>query len=1058
MGDSKAGGRSVLRVAGLIGWVLAVLPATAVGQGSGVLTGTVVDASSQAPLQNVTVIATSPGIQGEQIVVTDDSGTYRVPQLPPGVYTLRFDREGFKPFAREGIELPPAYTLRFNAQLVPEAITGGTIVVLGLAPLIDVGSAQQGAVVDQDFIRTIPVAPPGSIGANGRSFETLALTVPTARQDIFGVSIDGTTSPENSYLIDGLSTRNPGFGISGSRLSMEFVDSVTVNTGAYLPEYGRTTGGIIAAHTKSGGDEFHGSIWGTWTPGTLAGAPHPIDNLNSAFTYRTELHNVVDFGATVGGYIIKNRLWFFVGVQPEFSRYRVNRDLTPFRINADGTPYQDGQGRPVVDSRTYSSSNFADEHQFQYFGKLTYLFNQDHRLALSVAGTPTKSGGANAYAFSSVQPGVPVSLGQSPGSPGQSPGSPGTIFRQTSDANFDMVLKLSSSFAAKQVLLDVTAGWHHEDHSALPADGSRLGSTDPGALVNQPNIRWAGNRSLTEFEDLPPAVMTDCLSDQHGGINRCRVSYTTGGPARIESQQYDSLQAKAVLTVLFEWLGHHVLKFGLDADVATYGHTLARAGGASLSEERNHKLLDDVVRYGLLTGPDQEVDLAFIYSKSTGVLIGGFVQDSWNILDRITLNVGIRYDAQSLSAHNGRQALSLPNEWSPRIGLIWDFTHQGRSKIYANYARYYENVPLDIADRSFGSDSEVYGAFTEVAGGTCNPRSRSTSACQARENLIHGTAPSPNTSWYSGGISPASVDPNLKPPAEDEWVTGVEYELLPNTRVSLAYTHRNIVRWVEDMSATGNGYFIGNPGEGAGANFPAASRVYDSVTVAVNKTFADLWLAQISYSWQNLVGNIEGLFRTQSGQLDPNINSDFDLARLMVNRYGPLPGDVRHTIKAYVSKEFVVAPILSITAGAAYVGSSGTPIDFLGPASFYGQGEVYVFPRGSGGRLAWQHTVDVNGALNFRVSASTLLTLSINIFNLFNFQQVTRVSQDYTSASFFPRGVAPIPNGDPSTDRKKIVDDQTRKPLQESDINPNFWRPVLYQPVRQVRFQARLSF
>ena len=1049
MGDSKAGVRRLPRVAGLVGCALAVLPATAVGQGSGVLTGTVVDASTQAPLQNVTVTATSPGIQGEQIVVTDPSGTYRVPQLPPGIYALRLDREGFKPFVREGIELPPAYTLRFNAQLVPETIAGGTIEVLGRAPLIDVGTAQQGAVVDKDFIRTIPVAPPGSIGANGRSFETLALTVPTARQDLYGVSIDGTTSPENSYLIDGLSTRNPGFGISGSRLSMEFVDSVTVNTGAYLPEYGRTTGGVIAAQTKSGGNEFHGSVWGTWTPGTLAGAPHPVDNLNNAITYRTELHNVVDFGATVGGYFIKDRLWFFVGFQPEFSRYRVNRDLTPFRIHGDGTPYPDDQGRPVVGPSIYSSSNFADEHQIQYFGKLTYLFSQDHRLSLSVAGTPAKSGGANAYSFSAVQPGVPISLGTSPG-------SPGTVFRQTFDGNFDLVAKLSSSFAQKRVLLDVIAGWHHEDHNTGAADGSKIGSADPNALANQPFVRWAGNRSLTEFESLPLAVTEDCRSDRIEGTYRCRVTYSTGGPGRIETQQYDSLQAKAVLTVLFEGLGHHVLKFGLDADVATYEHVVARAGGANLMEERDHKRFVDLRRYGYLTGPDQEVDLPFIYSKSNGVLLGGFLQDSWNILDRVTLNVGVRYDAQSLYAQHGQKALTFPNEWSPRIGLIWDFTQQGRSKIYANYARYYENVPLDIVDSSFGSNSQVFGAFTEVSGGSCYPMNRSTSACQSRENLVPVPAPSPNSYWYTGGNVPASVDPKLKPPSEDEWVAGIEYEVLPNTRVSLAYTHRNITRWVEDMIANGGGYFIGNPGEGAGASLPAASRTYDSVTVAVNKTFANLWLAQVSYSWQNLVGNIEGLFRTQSGQLDPNANSDFDLARLLVNRYGPLPGDVRHTFKAYVSKEFVVAPVLSITAGVAYVGSSGTPIDFLGPASSYGfsPGEVYVFPRGSGGRLAWQHTVDVNGALNFRVSPSTVLTLSVNIFNLFNFQQVTRVSQDYTTFV----GVAPVPNGNPSTDRAKIVDDRTRKPLPESAINPNFWRPVAYQPVRQVRFQARLSF
>jgi hypothetical protein len=111
------------------------------------------------------------------------------------------------------------------------------------------------------------------------------------------------------------------------------------------------------------------------------------------------------------------------------------------------------------------------------------------------------------------------------------PGAAGATLGRTFDGNFDTVLRLSSSFAEKRVLVDLTAGWHHEDHNTLPADGSRLGSSDPAALVNQPFVIWARMRSLTEFEDLPPAVVTDCLSDQNGGANRCRVTYSTGGPS-----------------------------------------------------------------------------------------------------------------------------------------------------------------------------------------------------------------------------------------------------------------------------------------------------------------------------------------------------------------------------------------------------------------------------------------------------------------------------------------------------------------------------------------------
>jgi len=1019
-------------LASLVSWTL-VVPVAAVAQVTGVFTGTATDSSTQELLADVKVTATSPNLQGEQFAITDAAGTYRIAQLPPGVYALRFERDGFEPFRREGIELPAAYTLRFNAELMPQAI-GETIIVATRPPVIDVASSQQTSVRDQDFIRTIPIVPPGGRGGNNRSFEGLAATVATARVDLYGVSINGATSPENSYLIDGLFTRNPGFGINGSPLSVEFVDSVNVTTGGYLPEYGRSTGGIIAANTKSGGNEFHGSIWGTWTPGALAGAPHPITDLNSVFSVRNEVHNIVDFGATLGGFLVEDRLWFFVGFQPEFTRYRVNRDLTPF-----GT---DAEGRSIAEPAIHTDSSFADEHQLQYFGKLTYLVNPEHRISFTVTGTPSHSGGVNTYAFQLQQPGTPLVVSVS--------GAPSNRFYAVLSSNFDAVLRLNSSFADRRVLFDLTAGWHHEDHNSTPSDGSKIGSTNPEAIVNQPLMAW-GRRSLTEFEDLPAAVVENCLSDGKGGADRCRVNYTTGGPGRLDTQRYDSLQLSGVVTVLFQALGHHILKLGFGADVSAYDHVYAFPGSARLQEMgAGGKISSD--RVGYLVGPNEEADLRFQHARTRGVLVGGFVQDSWSIVDRVTLNAGLRYDSQTLYGPDGRTALGFPSEWSPRIGVVWDFTQQGKSKIYANYARYFENVPLDVADTVFGAGVRLRALFP-AASGACAPRSPTTSSCQAGEPLEN--LPPPNPSWQVRGPNePLPVDRVLRPPSEDEWVAGIEYELFPSTRLSVAYNHRHIVHWVEDMSTNGVGFFIGNPGEGIGAGFPGARRVYNSITVALNKAFSHQWLAQVSYTWQHLDGNIEGLFKSKTGQLDPNINTDFDLPTFAINRSGPLPGDVRQTIKAYLSKEFVVAPAFSITAGLGYTGSSGTAIDFLAYSSLGGVGEAFVFPRGSGGRLPWVHSVDLGVALSFRLSQSTALSVSVNAFNVFNFQQVTGLANDYTLKT----GVVPIPNGNPATDRNRLVDDINGAPLKPTDLNPNFWRPAAYQPVRQVRFQARLTF
>ena len=1028
------------------GWALFLICSGALAQGSGVITGTVQDAATQAPLPNVLVTATSPALLGEQVVLTDAAGEYRVPQLPPGTYALRFEREDHKPYAREGIEVPPAYTLRFNAELVPEIAGSSTIVVVGKPPLIDVASTQQGEVVDQDFIRNIPLSPPGSVGSHNRSFENLALTAPTARLDRYGVALNGTTSPENSYLIDGLSTRNPTYGISGSQLSVEFVESVSVVTGGYLPEFGRSTGGIISANTRSGGNEFHGSIWGTWTPGSLSGRAHSTSTVVGT---REEPHNIVDFGFSLGGYIIKDRLWFFVGVQPEFSRYSEYLELNPYRLNDDGTRYTDAHGNTEVENSIYTRRYFADEHQIQYFGKLTYLVSDDHRIALTFTGTPSTSGGEHAFPFAGPRPGVPNAF--------LAWGTPGALFNQRYDGTFDTVLKLSSAFAGKTVLLDVLGGWHHADHSLKPADGSKLGSSDPTALVNQPSMTWA-DRSLTEFEDLPASVVADCLSDGHGGLERCGTVYFTGGPELLSTAREDSFQVRAVLTFLFQGLGHHVLKVGADGEVAILDHSSGFSGGASAAELEVDGYID-ASRYGYLTAPDRETDVSIVRSRSKSVFFGAFVQDSWSILDRVTLNAGVRFDAQTLYGSRDVVAVTFPHEWSPRVGLIWDPTQQGRAKLYASYARYFENVPLDLADRGFGTEVTIEGTYAP-ASGACGPRAPTTTSCVAPDRLVReGTFIPPNPTWFiHSSAQRVPVDPALKPPSEDEWVAGIDYELLPHTRLSLAYTHRNIVDWVEDMADVGVTYFIGNPGQGIGTAFPKVVRVYNSFVLSLEKTYANLWLTQLSYAYQNLHGNLDGLFRAVSGQLDPNITSDFDVQRLMVNSLGPLAGDVRHTVKAYAAKEFVAGPALSFVLGAAYVGSSGRPIDFRGASTQtggYRNNYVFIFPRGSAGRLGWVHTVDVNAGLSVRFSSSTSLTLGVNIFNLFNFQQVTAVSPQYTR---WPHGVAPVPNGNPATDKGKILDDRTGKPLNPAFVEPDFLQPTFYQPVRQVRFQARVSF
>src|SRR5262249_61443718 len=123
-----------------------------------------------------------------------------------------------------------------------------------------------GTNVTSDYVRNLAVSRPSGRGGAARSFESLALVAPTAQTDTYGISLNGATSPENGYLIDGISVQNPGFGLLGSQVTSEFIEEVNVFTGGYLPEYGRSIGGGLCAVTKSWTNAIHGSIfWGVNT-------------------------------------------------------------------------------------------------------------------------------------------------------------------------------------------------------------------------------------------------------------------------------------------------------------------------------------------------------------------------------------------------------------------------------------------------------------------------------------------------------------------------------------------------------------------------------------------------------------------------------------------------------------------------------------------------------------------------------------------------------------------------------------------------------------------------
>jgi hypothetical protein len=621
--------------------------------------------------------------------------------------------------------------------------------------------------------------------------------------------------------------------------------------------------------------------------------------------------------------------------------------------------------------------------------------------------------------------------------------------------SYGTVLAYTADFDNKRLLWDTTVGWRNQYVGNHAVDGS--GPTDnrnPNTLAGTPFVIFRRNspalHPITDFARYERPFDQSLCADPYS----CDVPlYVAGGPGLslgLVDRYINRYQAKSVLTYFGEALGHHVIKAGFDGEYLTWRNVRGWPGGRRYRENPDGGSFNDYRAYGFLRAPDDPVILYNLDFTTKSLLLGGFVQDSWSVMDKVTLNIGGRYDAQMLYGPDGALGLALPNQWSPRLGAIYDPTQSGRMKIYGNYARLYESVPLDIADRSISGEPGLSATYN------CNPLDPA-SGCgtdATRTRFGGATTASPDKRWFTTGAGKTPIDPNIKPQSADELVLGAQYDVIANMRAGIDYTRRWLNYVIEDMSRDeAQTYFLGNPGYGIASDFPKATRNYDAVTFSLHRAFRENWQATFSYTVSWLRGNIAGLFRPESEQLDPNINSDFDLRSMMANRQGALAGDRRHQIKAFGSYEFELPNDMRLNLGGVLMARSGDPSNYLGAHPIYGQNEAYLLPRGSGPRLPWMFSMDARAAYAVKIGKTNAVEVTLDVFNLFNFQAETRREQAYTSSD-----VLPIENGTVADLATKIRHASNADPFLPSERNPAFGLPQSYQPPRYFKFGLRTSF
>lgn len=817
----------------------------------GVILGQVRDIESGQPVPGVTVVAGGP--EGDVAAVTDERGNYRFAGLAIGSYRVRFYRD--QVLAERTTLVGVDKTVRLNIRMPAVLSETETVAAPETPAIIDVGSSRIGTTFRSDFIANIP--------NQGDDVQSLMektpgayneqLGPPGAPNNPVGLSLSGGTGAENAYYLEGLNITAIGTGLLGTNLKSAFLEEVEVVSGGYGAEYGRALGGVVNMALKSGTNQWQGSAF-TWVePGWLAGSPQPILSRSTALTGYTQPGYTTQMGAELGGPIVKDKLFIWLGYVPETSSSNFVQSANRFVDDGTGQLSSNPDGSPVV--QPLFSRMIPQESTTQnYAGKLTWRISPDHVLSLSLVGTRLDQEymrGANM--------------------------DPMTGMSHDITSQQDVVAHWQSDFFQRHFRLDASLGLHAESLSQHSPYGDQESTN---------NVTWLNTPSLAQFD---PVVAPYCQT-QADGFQPCPVQqYQSGGYGVMRETSAYRLAGQIRLTNVFTALGLHELRYGVDYEINQYNDQLWPSGvdGSrgqvyvfpdnslgvyTLQRLPSGQTLGQIPDYTtLIQSPYyQDTILAQTRSYNSGL----FVQESYMPLPNLTINAGLRWETQRMTDYNGNTALSIADAFAPRLGVIYDPTGAGRSKVFAHYGRYYESIPMDLAERMFGGEGSAF-AFYPAGCSALGWRS-----CPVQG--VEATAP--------GGS--ASVQPNIEGAYNNEVVLGGQYQVLRDWVVGASFIYRWLGEAIEDTGgsiADGTGATtLSNPTE------PKPERTYKALQLTANKVFGKRWFLAGSYTYSRTMGNYTGLYSADNGQLQPNLTTQFDIPALMMNHYGPLPNDRPH--------------------------------------------------------------------------------------------------------------------------------------------------------------------
>lgn len=999
------------------------LVGSALGQETtGSIEGTVVDPNG-ARVPNASVTVT--GGSFNRTTTTDSNGLYRIAALPPGFYSVEVAAGNFSTSKRDrDVEVVLGKATPVNFTLAAGQVGETVTVTTQDSPAIDVSDSKVATNISAETIARLP---------KGTGFTSLLKASPGTREEPLsgGFQVDGASGSENTFIIDGQEVTNFRTGVlnANNNIPLGFVQEIQIKTGGFEAEYGGATGGVINVVTKGGSNEWHGEIGLMFEPSELQAGPRPIlttDDVTLRYIVPrrdTTLNTFPNF--SLGGPIVKDRLWFYTSHSPQF--FRTER----------GFVFGDG-----------SAQNYVSKERRDYsFLRLDGQVSDSVRLYGTYQYSPRRIRGV-----------IP------------------------SNTSLDATTPRGGLTAAERA---PSPSNQAEQGGRVPATNITAAGTWTPTSKLVLDVRW-GRGYLNEKVNsygIPNIVRFRCITAgpqcSAGFANVPNIFSTLKDISIRKTFDVDA-------SYLFSGLGRHNVKGGYQRNSITNDveEGYFNTGEIRLFFGRNFE------GQGVATG-----GLGYGYLQRFGTVglagstnEGVYIQDSWQIARRLTLNLGLRMERENVpSFTEGGIPLnfSFGDKLAPRLGFAYDLTGNGKTKIFASFGRFFDRFKYELPRGSFGGDKFLRNYFV-IQAAQSNPFFYTREYAFANDYLER------DFRVPSNDPTQPTLDLDLKAVRQTEFTVGAEHSLTKDIVLAVRYTRKKLDRTIEDVGipdAGGNEtYYITNPGSpfldiisqilpGVPPT-PAAERVYDAVEVRVDKRFSRNYYINGSYTWSRLYGNYGGLANSdEGGRTSPNVNRVFDLpfepfTPEGVPNNGLLSTDRTHVLKVFGAYTFDWKSFFGRNLEGSgrnttdfsffSTAQTGTPIssrvDLLDVAT------VVLNKRGDLGRTEpfTQTDFSVTHKYKFGNDGRFAIAVDVNLLNAFN-ETNELARYDLISGAVFQAPDFGLADGGEAI--KAIFQGNGLRDEIEAllgtegfERDARFNQPNLFQNGRQIRFGFRFMF